>query len=76
MTTWIRIPGMRVAEYCDVHGHRLLVEASRWGTATLGDHHVDEYQGFIGGIRVGTWHDFEEAKRETLTLAARRFGTC
>jgi hypothetical protein len=72
MIQWNQLPGMRHGEYCDAHGHRLVVEAARWHPPALGNHRVEEYHGFIGGVRVGTWPDLEQAKRETEKLARRR----
>src|SRR6516225_1537770 len=59
MIQWNQLPGMRHGEYCDAHGHRLVVEAARWHPPAFGNHRVEEYYGFIGGVRVGTWPDLE-----------------
>ena len=72
MTEWTRLPGMRHVEYCDAHGHRLVIEASHWSRLPFHGEHHEEYQGFIGGVRVGTWNDLDTAKRTTLELAAQR----
>ena len=70
---WERLPGMRHAEFCDAHGRRLVVEAARWHSPPF-DHHHEEWLGFIGGVRVGTWPDLEQAKAATLAIADERVG--
>jgi len=71
-TIWHRLPGTRFGEYCDAHGHRLVVEASRWSPPQLFGERHEEYNGFIGGVRVGSWIELDEAKREVLSLARSR----
>jgi hypothetical protein len=76
MQHWTKIDdSRRHAEYCDAHGFRCVVEASRWSPHPLQRDQRDqrdEWEGFVNAIRVGAWHDLEMAKRETISLAALR----
>jgi hypothetical protein len=74
MSEWVQAPhSRRHALYCNMFGHRLFVEAMRWGHFFEGVHQ-DEYQGLVGGVRVGVWSSLEGAKRGTAAEAKKRPG--
>jgi hypothetical protein len=72
MSEWVQAPhSRRHALYCTMYGHRLFVEAMRWGHFFEGVHQ-EEYQGFVGGVRVGVWPSLDEAKRGTAAEAKKK----
>ena len=69
---WCKIGNSkRHAEFCDAHGYRCFVEASRWSPHPLAQHR-DEWEGYVNAIRVGAWTDLDTAKNLTIAAAQMR----